>query len=254
METKLEALAALIIFKVLAENAVARFVKVLHTDRGEIPYLNSDMMLGKDWSGRKPTVDYFRNFGCIAYAHVPNKKSKKSRRQIPVDFNNGEDLTVQNTGGQMQQNGGLTSIDLEASRKVDKENLPAAIEFNIGESLPTTPELESGTNCDSLTYEKAIIEEKWQKGMAEEIGSIERNQTYELIDLPKGHKTIGVKWIYKTKLNENGEVDKFKARLVVKGYKQEFSIDYQEVFAPVARMDTIRLVISLAAYNSWPIY
>ncbi|GKV28920.1 hypothetical protein SLEP1_g37906 [Rubroshorea leprosula] len=57
-----------------------------------------------------------------------------------------------------------------------------------------------------------------------------------------------------TKLKENGEVDKYKVRLVTKGYKQEFGVDYQEVFAPVARHDTIRLVISLAAQNSWPVF
>ncbi|GKV27140.1 hypothetical protein SLEP1_g36344 [Rubroshorea leprosula] len=73
-------------------------------------------------------------------------------------------------------------------------------------------------------------------------------------DLPERHKTIGVKWIYKTKLKENGAVDKFKARFAAKGYKQEFGIEYQEVFVIVARMDTVRLVIALVAQNSWPIY
>ena len=63
-----------------------------------------------------------------------------------------------------------------------------------------------------------------------------------------------MKWIFKTKLKENGEVDKYKARLVAKGYEQEFSVDYEEVFAPVARHDTIRLLIALAAQNSWPIF
>ncbi|KAA0057218.1 retrovirus-related Pol polyprotein from transposon TNT 1-94 [Cucumis melo var. makuwa] len=62
------------------------------------------------------------------------------------------------------------------------------------------------------------------------------------------------KWVYKTKLKENGEVDKYKACLVPKGYKHEFSVDYKEVFAPVARHDTIILVVSLAAKNSWPIF
>ena len=75
-----------------------------------------------------------------------------------------------------------------------------------------------------------------------------------MTDLSKGHKTIGVKWVFKTKLKENGEVDKYKARLVAKGYKHEYGIDYIEVFALVARHDTIRLVIALAAQNSWPIY
>ena len=90
--------------------------------------------------------------------------------------------------------------------------------------------------------------------MDAEIKSIEKNDTWELTDLPKGQKTIGVKWVFKTKLNEKGEVDKHKARLVAKGYKQKYGVDYTEVFAPVARQDTTRLVISLAAQNSWPIF
>ncbi|KAL2476210.1 Retrovirus-related Pol polyprotein from transposon RE1 [Abeliophyllum distichum] len=104
------------------------------------------------------------------------------------------------------------------------------------------------------TKESAVKEEKWRKAMDDEIDAIERNDTWELTDLPKGHKTIGVKWVFKTKLKENGEVDKYKARLVAKGYTQEYGIDYTEVFAPVARHDTIRLVIALAAQNSWPIF
>ena len=75
-----------------------------------------------------------------------------------------------------------------------------------------------------------------------------------MCNLPKGQKTIGVKWVFKTKLNKSGEVDKYKARLVVKGYKQQYGVDYTEVFSPVARHDKIRLVISLAARNSWPIF
>jgi len=60
--------------------------------------------------------------------------------------------------------------------------------------------------------------------------------------------------VYKTKLKENGKVDDYKAHLVAKGYKQEFGVDYREVFAPVAQHDTIRLMIALAAQNSWPIF
>ena len=67
-----------------------------------------------------------------------------------------------------------------------------------------------------------------------------------MIDLPKGGKAIGVKWIYKTKFNEKGEVEKHKARLVAKGYTQQYGVDYTEFFAPVARMETIRLVVALA--------
>ncbi|KAK9085017.1 hypothetical protein Sjap_025428 [Stephania japonica] len=110
------------------------------------------------------------------------------------------------------------------------------------------------SDCDPTSFEMVVKEPKWREAMAVEISAIERNNTWELCDLPKGQKTIGVKWVYKTKLKENGKVDKYKARLVAKGYKQEFGVDYKEVSAPVARHDTIRLVISMAAQNSWPIF
>lgn len=108
--------------------------------------------------------------------------------------------------------------------------------------------------CDTIAFQDAIKKSKCQKVIDEEIAAIERNITWELTDLPREHKTIGVKWVYKIKLNENGEVDKYKARLVAKGYKQEFGVGYREVFALVARHDTIRLMIALAAWNSWPIF
>jgi Reverse transcriptase (RNA-dependent DNA polymerase) len=72
--------------------------------------------------------------------------------------------------------------------------------------------------------------------------------------LPKGHKPIGVKWVYRKKMNVQGEVERYKARLVAKGYKKKAGIDYEVVFAPVARMETIRLLISLAAQNRWSIF
>ena len=85
-------------------------------------------------------------------------------------------------------------------------------------------------------------------------GSDKKNGTWELTDLPKGGKAIGVKWVYKTKFNEKGEVEKHKARLVAKGYTQQYGVDYTEVFAPVTRIETIRLVVALATQRGWYIY
>jgi hypothetical protein len=70
--------------------------------------------------------------------------------------------------------------------------------------------------------------------MDEEIDAIEKNQTWDLVSLPKDKDVIVVKWVYKTKLNEKDEIQKLKARLVVKGYSQQPEIDYNETFAPVA--------------------
>jgi transposase InsO family protein len=103
-------------------------------------------------------------------------------------------------------------------------------------------------------FEEAVKEEKWVAAMNEEIDAIERNQTWDLVDLPADKTSIGVKWVYKTKLNEKAEVARHKARLVAKGFAQRHGVDYDETFAPVARMDTIRAVLAIAAQNKWPVY
>ena len=87
--------------------------------------------------------------------------------------------------------------------------------------------------------------------MNEEMESIDKNDTWELVDFPKNKDCIGVKWVYKTKYKENGEVDKYKAILVAKGFAQEYVVDYNETFAPVARLDAIRMVLTIVAQNKW---
>jgi len=70
---------------------------------------------------------------------------------------------------------------------------------------------------------------------------IGKNETWKLIDKPETKQVIGVKWMYKVKLNADGSLNKHKARLVVKGYSQQPGVDYSNTFAPVARMDTIKI-------------
>ena len=65
---------------------------------------------------------------------------------------------------------------------------------------------------------------------------------------------IGVKWVYKTKLNEKGEIDRFKDRLVEKGFSQQLGIDFGETFSPVARLDTVRAVLATKTQNKWKLY
>lgn len=109
-------------------------------------------------------------------------------------------------------------------------------------------------DCDPATYEEATNKDCLMKAMDEEIHAIEKNNTWELTTLPEGKNPIGFKWVYKTKYNPKGEIDCFKAQLVAKGYKQKPDIDYFEVFASVARMDTIHMIISLATQNQWKIF
>lgn len=89
------------------------------------------------------------------------------------------------------------------------------------------------------------------QAMMEELKSIEVNKTWSLIELPQGKKEINVKWVYKVKLNQKGELTRHKARLVAKIFIQKKIIDFDEVFSPIARIKTIRLVIGLANMNNW---
>ncbi|CAM8989664.1 unnamed protein product [Rhodiola kirilowii] len=107
---------------------------------------------------------------------------------------------------------------------------------------------------EPTTFPEAEKEEKWRCAMKEEMDSIHNNQTWSLVDLPDQQEAIGLKWIYKVKKDSNGAVVKHKARLVAKGYAQKQGIDFEEVFAPVARMETVRLLIALAAHEGWRLH
>lgn len=272
------------------------------------------------WSGVKPSVGYFRVFGCIAHVHVPDNKRKKlddksiscillgvseeskayrlydpiSQRIIisrDVVFEEDkswdwekkfeEDVVCELEWGDFEEqacehdeNGEPSEADVGAEQR-DEAN-PSTQEISSGSNVGRNRrapiwmrDYESGeglseddnealfalfATADPINFEEAVKSEKWRNAMDVEMEAIERNGTWELTDLPKDGKKIGVKWVYKTKLNENGEVDKFKARLVAKGYTQQHGVDYTEVFAPVARMETIRLVVALAAQKGWGIY
>eukprot|EP00252_Welwitschia_mirabilis_P001036 TRINITY_DN11012_c0_g2_i1.p1 TRINITY_DN11012_c0_g2~~TRINITY_DN11012_c0_g2_i1.p1 ORF type:complete len:300 (+),score=34.99 TRINITY_DN11012_c0_g2_i1:1778-2677(+) len=96
--------------------------------------------------------------------------------------------------------------------------------------------------------------QEWLDAMEDELQPIHRNQTWELCDLPKGKSAIGLKWIFKTKFLVDGSIQKHKGRLVVKGYAQQQGIDYEETFAPVARFETIRVMLALAAQREWKVH
>lgn len=104
------------------------------------------------------------------------------------------------------------------------------------------------------TLEEAQKDPKWVEAMQIEYDSIMKNRTWSLVDRPLKRKVIGTKWIYKLKYKADGTMEKYKARLVVKGFAQVEGFDFQETFAPTAKMTTIRLVLALAAHEQWPVY
>nr|GEY83963.1 retrovirus-related Pol polyprotein from transposon TNT 1-94 [Tanacetum cinerariifolium] len=95
---------------------------------------------------------------------------------------------------------------------------------------------------------EALEEEGWIIAMQEELNQFERNKVWTLVPKPHGKTIIGTKWVWKNKLDENGVVIKNKAMLIAQGYNQQEGIEYEETFAPVARLEAIRIFLAYAAY------
>ncbi|CAI5721251.1 unnamed protein product [Peronospora destructor] len=88
---------------------------------------------------------------------------------------------------------------------------------------------------------------KWKEACDSECDSLIKNDTWDVVPLPKGRKAIGCRWVFRVKENQDGEVERYKARLVTKGFSQKYGVDYEETFAPVAKFTSIHIVLSLAA-------
>jgi hypothetical protein len=107
---------------------------------------------------------------------------------------------------------------------------------------------------EPTTFPEVEQDECWRQAMREEMKSILNNKTWSIEDLPQGHMAIGLKWVYKLKRNEEGAVVKHKACLVAKGYVQRQGVDFEEVFAPVARLKSVRMLLAIIGHFSWEVH
>lgn len=104
------------------------------------------------------------------------------------------------------------------------------------------------------TFAEANKSDDWIKSMNEELDQIEKKQTWELVLRPKGKNVVGTKWIFKNKINEDGQVIRNKARLVCNGYAQVEGIEFEETFSPVARLEAIKMFLAFACYKNSKVY
>ena len=94
----------------------------------------------------------------------------------------------------------------------------------------------------------------WKAAADVEMDSILKNETWDLVDLPPGKTAIGSKWVFKTKTNADGSINKHKARLVAQGYAQQHGIDYEETFAPVVKYESLRAVLAIANQHNMEVH
>ncbi|CAI7928130.1 unnamed protein product [Closterium sp. NIES-54] len=104
---------------------------------------------------------------------------------------------------------------------------------------------------EPATLKESSDAEEWKKAMESELKSIEENGTWELVELPEGRKAITSKWLFKIKSDADGKIERYKSRLVAKGYQQKEKVDYKELFAPVVKPTTLRTLLAGAAIKGW---
>jgi len=104
------------------------------------------------------------------------------------------------------------------------------------------------------TVHAALKDPNWRAAMQAEFDALQANQTWELVPRPAGAHVVSGKWIFRVKYNDDGSLDRYKARWVVRGFTQRAGVDYDETYCPVVKSATIRVVLTLAASRGWPVH
>ena len=113
----------------------------------------------------------------------------------------------------------------------------------------------SVTQCtEPKTYKEACQSECWLKAMKSELDALAKNGTWSIVDLPHNVKPIGSKWVYKIKHKADGSIERYKARLVSKGYNQVEGVDFFDTFSPVAKLTTVRILLAIASIKNWHLH
>ena len=150
-----------------------------------------------------------------------------------------------------------TRIEPRLSKYVKRYHLAEQIIGNK-DARPMTRKKLRKESCMLRKIEPKIVrdafeDDGWCKDMEEEIEHIEKKKTWSLVPRPANKNVIGTKWVFRNKLDENGEITRNKAILVCKGYAQE-GLDYGEIFVPVAMMEGVRTLLAYATYKGFKVY
>ncbi|KAH9734072.1 Integrase catalytic domain-containing protein [Citrus sinensis] len=230
------------------------------------------------WTGKLADYSYLHAFGCPVYvmynAQERTKLDPKSRRCIFLGYADGVkgyrlwDPTAHKivisrnvifVEDQLQM-----GDENDSTAKEKSETVPVYVENNLedldsSEAAPEheeqelveseAPEVRRSTqDGEPSTFHEALESSDvalWMTAMQEEIEALHKNKTWELVPLPRERKAIGNKWVYKIKRDGNDQVERYRARLVVKRYAQKEGIDFNEIFSPVVRLTTVRVVLAM---------
>ncbi|KAL8118401.1 hypothetical protein AgCh_016070 [Apium graveolens] len=177
-----------------------------------------------------------------------DKPSSDSAENLNTEESNSESIV----SGGASENENEDSMD-HGGASSSRENLPSARKWTKSH----TPDLIIG-NPDAGTepkkVEEALQDADWVQEMQEELNEFERNKVWTLVPRPKNRSVVGTKWVFRNKTDSDGIITRNKARLVAKRYSQQEGIDYDETFAPVARLEAIRIFLAYAAHKKFPVF
>lgn len=108
-----------------------------------------------------------------------------------------------------------------------------------------------GQWIEPKNHKQAAKDPLWVQAMHTKLQAHQHNNTWDIVPLPVGKKTVGCKWVYKVKLKADGSLERYKARIVAKGYTQEYGVDFLETFSPVVRLTTIRCILAISTSKNW---
>ncbi|KAL2541658.1 Uncharacterized protein Adt_02636 [Abeliophyllum distichum] len=169
---------------------------------------------------------------------IPNDQLRRSTRSIQIPLHLKDYYINHALPTQAESLPVKSSTRHPISRYVSFSNLSSihhAFTYNVSHIIEPT------------TYEAACQNPKWVAAMNDEIRALEENNTWLLISLTPGHHPIGCKWVFKVMFHSDGAIERYKARLVSKGFTQREGIDYNKTFAPVAKLTTVRCLLVIAS-------
>ena len=191
------------------------------------------------------------------FSKPPITRFFKRRPKIPTDFSSSSTTSVSPDEPAIDtSNANINETHIVSD---DIDELQAGPRYNLRDRSTIHPEDKYGfPNMNAVvskpvTYQEAASIPEWQLAMSEELAALDRTGTWDLVPLPPHAIPITCKWVFKIKTKSDGSIERYKARLVARGFQQTQGLDYDETFAPVAHMTTVRTLIAVAASCSWPI-
>ncbi|XP_075097849.1 uncharacterized protein LOC142175169 [Nicotiana tabacum] len=222
--------------------------------------------------GRKPNITHLISFGCKCFTHNNDKEALGLQD---------EDYDIELIGEEAPKEpepqpkyGSIDHKEVDSDHEEREEERTTLTANQTDESVPTEhvpfvlflgvqTRLSLRNLCALTTFlsqvepkniKEALKDPNWIIDMQEELNYFERSKVRHLVQRPKNRTNIGNRWVFRNKLDKQGDITRNKARLMVQGYNQEESIDYDETFAPVARTEAIRMLIAFAAHMEFTLY